>query len=231
MNLEKVFPRKKGVFDLEEYRGKFKGTKNKIVNLTKKQQAAIVGMILGDAYLQPPGARNARLRLEHQAPHKEYLAWKVKLLPQLFQGKFTILERVHPITKKTYHYVRQQSNASPVLGKLRKIFYPNGKKHIPQNLEKWLRDDIAFAIWFYDDGYYYARDKCSYLYLWRVSEAEAKIARDAIQKCFGIASTVLDKKNKGFALYFSRIESEKIKSIVEKYYVPVMAYKIPLVTP
>ena len=188
-------------------------------------------MILGDAYLQPTGEKNARLRLEQQAPHKEYLVWKTRLLQQLFQGKYKILERMHPITKKTYRYVRQQSNASPILGKFRKLFYPEGKKRIPQKLNQLLRDDIAFAIWFYDDGYYYRRDKCSYIYLGRVSIEEAKIAQKAIQQKFGILSRILDKKNKGFALYFSREESKKIKSIVEKYYVPVMAYKIPLVTP
>jgi len=203
----------------------------KKMNLTKKQQSAIIGMILGDAYLQPTGEKNARLRLEQQAPHKEYLVWKAKLLPWFFQGKPTIMERTHPITKKKYQYARWQSNSSPVLGKLRRLFYPNGKKRIPQNLMKLLRDDISFAIWFYDDGYYYKRDKCSYLYLGKISAEEAQIAREAIQRKFGIASKILDKKNKGFALYFSQEESKKIRTIVEKYYVPVMAYKIPLVTP
>ncbi len=198
------------------------------MNLTKQQRAAIIGMILGDAYLQATGAKNARLRLEHKADHKDYLIWKTGLLPSLFQGKPVFLGRTHPKTKATYHYVRQQSNASPVLGKIRKIFYPNGKKTIPNDLERFLRDDIAFAIWFYDDGYYYRRDRCSYLYLGRVSMKEAEIASGAVVERFKISSKVLDKKNKGFALYFSRAESEKIKRILEKHPVPVMAYKIPL---
>ncbi len=185
-------------------------------------------MVLGDGYLQVTGEKNARLRLEHQAPHKEYLKWKASILPNLFQGKPKLFERIHPLTKKTYYYARFQSNTSPILGKLRKIFYPEGKKKIPEGLTKFLRDDIAFAIWFYDDGCYYQRDKCSYLYLGKVSRAEAKIAQKAILKKFDLQSSVLDKKNKGFALYFSKIESEKIKKIVEKYRVPVMAYKIPL---
>lgn len=218
------------VLVLLEYRGKLKWH-NKIVNLTKKQNAAIIGMILGDGYLQPTGEHNARLRLEQKADHKEYLERKAILLPQLFQGKTTMLERVHPLTKKTYRYARQQSNSSPILGKLRKLFYPNGKKHIPENLATLLRDDIALAIWFYDDGYFYPRDKCSYIYLGRVTRLEAEIARSAIKERFGIDNRVLDKKNKGFALYFSREESKKIRSIVEKFRVPVMAYKIPTLTP
>ena len=184
-------------------------------------------MILGDGYLQPTGKNNARLRLEQKASHADYLEWKMKLLPKLFQGGVEFLERIHPITKKTYHYARKQSNATPILGKLREIFYPNGKKQIPINLEKFLRDEIAFAIWFYDDGYYYPRDKCSYIYLGNVSEKEANIASKAVDRKFGIKNKILDKKNKGFVIYFSREESKKIKTIVEKYYVPIMAYKIP----
>ena len=185
-------------------------------------------MILGDGYLQATGKKNARLRLEHKAEHKEYLEWKAKLLGNLFQGKPLVLSRVHPLTKKTYHYVRFQSQASPILGKLKNIFYPKGKKQIPKNLSSFLRDDIALAIWFYDDGYYYPRDKCSYIYLGRVTRLETEFAKKAIEERFGVSCSILDKKIKGFALYFSRVENKKIKSIVEKYRVPVMAYKIPL---
>ena len=184
-------------------------------------------MILGDGYLQKTGAKNARLRLEHRAEHREYLIWKANLLPQLFQGTSTLLDRVHPKTNKMYHYARHQSGASPYLGKLRALFYRDGKKHIPANVEKLLRDDIGFAIWYYDDGYYYKRDHCAYLYLGKVGPIEANIASETIQKKFGLKNTVLDKKNKGFAIYFPQTEKEKIRQIVEKYPVPVMAYKIP----
>ncbi len=197
------------------------------MNLTKKQKSAIVGMILGDGYLQKTGKRNARLRLEHREDHYDYLIWKTKLLPNLFQGKPKFVQRIHPLTKKIYRYVRHQSNSSPYLGKLRRLFYQEGKKIIPENLEKLLRDDISFAIWYYDDGYYYKRDQCFYLYLGKVKRKEADIASLALKKKFDLYSRVLDKKNKGFVLYFPSTEKEKIKKILEKYYLPVMVYKIP----
>lgn len=184
-------------------------------------------MILGDGYLQKTGEKNARLRLEHKAEHYDYLVWKINLLPNFFQGKPKILERIHPITRKIYRYARCQSNASPYLGKIRALFYPNNKRCIPKNLEKWLRDDIAFVIWYYDDGYYYRRDQCCYLYLGRISKKEAEIASAAIKNKFNLLNRILDKKQKGFVIYFSPSEREKIKKIVEKYSVPVMAYKIP----
>ena len=179
-----------------------------------------------DGYLQPTGQKNARLRLEHKADHAQYLTWKARLLPQLFQGKPVFLKRIHPITKKEYSYVRQQSNSSPFLGKLRKLFYPQGKKQIPKNLAKLLKSPIAFAIWYFDDGYYYSRDKCAYIYLGRVSREEAVIASEAIKNCFGLSNRILDKKVKGFALYFSHSELQKLKLLVEKYAPEVMTYKI-----
>lgn len=198
-----------------------------IVIINRVQEAAIIGMILGDAYLQKTGAKNARLRLEHGLRQKEYLIWKAQLLPQLFQGKPTLLNRVHPLTGSTYSYARWQSNASPALGKLRALFYTNGKKLIPKNLAKLLKSEISFAIWFYDDGYYYVRDRSLYLYLGTVSEHEAEIAREALRTNFHLESKVLNKKNKGFCLYFPVSEREKIKNILAKFLVPGMLYKIP----
>jgi hypothetical protein len=196
------------------------------MTINREQQSALVGMILGDAYLQKTGARNARLRLEHRADHKDYLMWKTHLLPQLFQGKATFLERVHPLTRRKYTYVRQQSSASPFLGKLRRMFYGNGKKAIPENLAKLLKDDIGFATWFYDDGYYFARDRAYYLYLGKVTRREAEIARDAFKQNFGLESKILNKQNKGFCLYFPVSERAKILAILQKYLVPVMSYKL-----
>lgn len=197
------------------------------MELTKDEKSALVGMILGDGYLQKTGKKNSRLRLEHSLKQRAYLEWKVRLLPRLFQGKLTVLTRIHPKTHKAYHYVRHQSNSSPVLGKFRQIFYIDGKKQIPNNLEKLLMSSLALVIWYLDDGYYYARDNCMYLYLGRVSRAEAEIAKIALSKRFNLVSRLLDKKEKGFALYFSREEVKKFTQLIKKFVPPEMGYKIP----
>ena len=197
------------------------------MNLTLMQKSAIVGMILGDGFLQKTGSQNARLRLEHRADHKDYLVWKTKLLPNLFHGRPKFMERIHPITKRAYRNVRHQSNSSPILGKFQRLFYQNGKKNIPANLEKLLASDIGLAIWYFDDGYYYPRDKCAYIYLGRVSETEAEIASKVIKRRFGLENRILDKKNKGFVIYFSPDTVFNLKKTVKRYLVPVMAYKLP----
>lgn len=196
------------------------------MRLTNIQKAALVGAILGDGYLQKTGERNARLRFEHSLKQKEYLEWKTELFPKLFQGKLSFLSRVHPKTRRTYEYVRHQSNSSPVLGRFRKIFYPQDRKRIPEDLADWLVHNIALAIWYFDDGYYYPRDHCAYIYLGRVSQPEAQIANHALKNCFDLNSRVLDKGVKGFVLYFPRKEAEKLTSLVKPFVVPSMTYKL-----
>lgn len=196
------------------------------MKLTKKQRAILVGTLLGDAFLQKTGERNARLRLEHGAAQKEYLFWKAGEFPRLFQGKPVFIERTHPLTKRTYQYWRQQSNATPELGKWRKLFYPDGKKHIPAILPELLNQPIALAVWYMDDGYYYPKDHNSYLYLGKVTEEEALVAVRAISKNFGVNARIYDKKQKGFALYFSPDEARKLHTIIRRHTLPLFQYKL-----
>jgi hypothetical protein len=73
-----------------EYRGKSGEIKYKIktmTHLTKRQEAVLLGTILGDGFLQKTGPKNARLRLEHGAKQKEYVVWKGAQFPKLFLAK------------------------------------------------------------------------------------------------------------------------------------------------
>ncbi len=194
-----------------------------MIPLSRDQKSILFGTILGDGYVQKTGAKNARLRLEHGSKQKEYLLWKVTQLSVLFPGKPKDLERIHPITKRKYGYCRHQSRSTPYLGKLRKVFYPDGKKKIPDDLEKYLTP-IALAVWYMDDGYYYQRDKCSYLYLGNVSEEEANVVSLAIQEKFDILSKVLNKK-KGYVIYFPPKETEKLKLLIKGYTISYFDYK------
>jgi len=196
-----------------------------MIFLSKEQKSILFGTILGDGYLQKTGEKNARLRLEHGARQREYLLWKVKKLGELFQGKAKYLERIHPISKKKYSYWRHQSQTNPYLGKLRKIFYPDGKKRIPKELEKYI-SPLMLAVWYMDDGYYYKRDNCSYLYLGNVDIKEAENVSQVLLKKFNISTRVLAKK-KGYAIYFSPKETRKMKDLIKDHILAEFNYKLP----
>ena len=196
------------------------------MRLSKEQRDILVGTVLGDAYLQATGKRNARLRLEQGFKQKDYLLWKTKKLASLFQGKAKYLERKHPLTKKIYRYWRHQSQSTPVLGALRLRFYKNGKKIIPENIERYTTP-LMLAVWYMDDGYYFRRDKTAYLYLGNVSRSEAEKLSEALDNKFDITSKVLAKK-KGFALYFSGIETIKLSNLIKSHVIKSLSYKLPL---
>lgn len=213
-------------FEFLEHRGKSEGNLlHFMLSLSKEQKTILFGIILGDGYLQKTGAKNARLRLEHGKDQKEYLLWKIQRLKKLFQGKPKYLERIHPITKRKYCYWRHQSQSTPYLGKLRSIFYLDGKKKIPEDLEKYLTK-LSLAVWYMDDGYYYLRDRCGYLYLGNVSQKDAETVVQVLLEKFNLATRVKSKK-KGYAIYFSPQETQKLKNLIKGYILPQFNYKLP----
>jgi len=78
------------------------------MSLTKMQREIVIGLLLGDAFMQKTGSRNARLRLEHSAGQKEYIFWKHKVLSNLMQAKPKFIRRYNPHWKKSYNYYRCQ---------------------------------------------------------------------------------------------------------------------------
>ena len=195
--------------------------------MTQKQKDVVIGMILGDAYLQKTGKQNARLRLEHSSDQKEYLEWKVSLLQNYFQTKILFLERTNAIWKKTYHYVRIQSTASPEFGKLQRLFYKESQKIIPKTITTFFKNPLSLAVWFMDDGYYYLRDRIAYLYIPNLDEDGRGYLLDALKNNFKLLP-VLKQKKRGFVLIFSVTETQKLMDIIKKFIIPSMRYKISL---
>jgi LAGLIDADG DNA endonuclease family len=156
------------------------------IGLTARARSVLVGTLLGDGRLQPTGRCRARLRLEHSLDQVDYLLWKADQLSGIAAGRMTCLDRVHPHTRAVYRYVRHQSFASAIYGKMWKIFYPYGKKRIPDVLSKLLTQPLALAVWYMDDGYYFPRERECYLYLGLVSTEEAQTAQAAVADNFAL---------------------------------------------
>jgi hypothetical protein len=199
------------------------------MRLSLREKAIIYGTVLGDGYIQKTGEKNSRLRLEHSFKQKNYLLWKTRELSTLFLGRPKFLSRIHPISGKRYEYARHQSNSSPFLGKLRKVFYPNGRKAIPSDLGKFIRHPLSLAVWYMDDGYYSRKedDKTAYLYLGKVTEREAKTVQKTLEENFSLKTSVVDKKLKGMALRFFAEDSRRLADLIKPYILSEFFYKLP----
>lgn len=195
--------------------------------MTKQQRSVIIGSILGDGFLQRTGKKNARLRFEHSLKQKEYLVWKCQVLAELFQSKPKILKRKNPAYGKTYQYVRAQSYSDAELGEFLRLFYHDCKKVIPDNINKLLKDPLSLAVWFMDDGYYYARDKMAYIYLPKYDQTSMTSLLLALQINFNLFPSLKIKKRGEYVLIFSVKETGKLVRLIQRYLIPSMAYKSP----
>lgn len=193
--------------------------------MNSRKRAILVGMILGDAYLQKTGKKNARLRLEHSEKQKDYLLWKGLQFSEFFQGKPKKLVRFNPVYKKEYGYFRWQSNASPEIGKFRQIFYPNNRKIIPKELSKLLVSPLSLAVWFMDDGYYYGRDKIAYLYIPRYRQEELEILLNTLKSNFSLETKAKVKKRGNLVLVFNVKETQKLLLLIKPFVIPSLSYK------
>lgn len=199
--------------------------------MNKRKKAILLGMILGDAFLQKTGKKNARIRLEHSAKQKDYILWKGSQFPEFFQGKPKRITRFNPIFKKKYTYFRWQSNSSPEIGKYRQKFYRNGKKIIPQELPKLFKESLSLAVWYMDDGYFYRRDKMAYIYLSKFSQKEIEILLKTLKDNFALEAKVKKKKRGNLVLIFNTQETQRLIDLIKDFIIPSMRYKISSLDP
>lgn len=195
--------------------------------VTKRQREILIGILLGDGYLQKTGKRNARLKLEHPEQQREYLFWKYEQLRNLMQDKPQRIERYNPVWKRTYTYYRCQTHSMPLLGRYKRYFYDEqGRKRVPENIAQLLKSPLSLAVWFMDDGHYYPRDGVAYIYLPRYSEEDLKRLVTALEENFGLRPMVVWKK--GYpCLYFPRQETEKLMALIKPWVLPCMKHKTP----
>jgi hypothetical protein len=185
---------------------------------------------MGDGFLQGTGKFNARLRLEHSAKQKDYIFWKYEMLKDLMQSRPKLIKRFNPIWKKSYSYYRCQTHSGPYLGRLKRVFYKDSRKIVPDNIAVLLNSPFSLAIWYMDDGYLYRQDKSAYLYLSCYSKDEILLLGEALEKNFALHPTVKIKKGKYACLCFNVDQTQRLLKIIQPYIIPALKYKL-LLTP
>jgi len=195
-------------------------------SLGKKQKEVLIGLILGDGFLQATGKKNARLRLEHSAKQKSYLDWKVEVFKNFMQSEPKRMDRFHPTWKKTYSYYRCQSQSTPVFGKFKRLFYQGNRKVIPENIQSLLKAPQTLAVWYMDDGSLYHRDRMAEIYLPSYSKEELKKLLEALKINFELEPRVKIKKKKYPVFSFGVEQTQKLLDIIKPYIIPSLEYKI-----
>ncbi len=107
----------------------------------------------------------------------------------------------------------------------KKLFYKNGKKIIPSNINQLLDDELILAVWFMDDGY--NRKDCRGLHLntQSYSIGEQEILQECLRENFNLQVNIHKQSGK-YKLYIPSRESKKFCNLIAQYVISSMRYKL-----
>ena len=212
----KAIPREAGRIT---YSTDIRNLKNKKLN--DCQRAVIAGSILGDGNLSGNWSQtNYRLKVSHSVKQSEYIWWKYEILKDLVLTKPQVYDKTKSVSFRTISHSK--------LTEFYKLFYPTGKKIIPKNIEKLIKNPITIAVWFMDDGNIRkVKEKVYgyYLNTQSFSLSENKILIEALRNNFDVDSMVMKNHGK-YRIYIGAQGKEKFSHILKDSLVASMKYKI-----
>ncbi len=194
--------------------------------LSERQQEILIGTLLGDGHLEQNG-KNVRLRVGHGLPQREYVAWKHQELKDLVRGNIRTARIFNSKRNKYYEHLQFSTLTCSDFTEWRDVFYPHGKKIVPENISDLLITPLSLAVWHMDDGY--KRNDCNALRLntdaFSVSDQNLLIG--CLKNNFGIESK-LHKKDKTFNIYIGGKSAKIFCDLVKPYIIDSLLYKVSL---
>lgn len=201
----------------------------KVISLNDKRiQNIVYGLVLGDGFLSPETKREkfSSLRLKYDDKYFSYVEWLHKELAPL---------GVSPIKIHTgYHQHRFDTQSSTWLGKVRRLFYPNGKKLIPKTIKKLIVDPISVAVWYMDDGNFDFRSKyhCNASFAtYCFSNDDCNVLKEVLLENFGIHTSIHKSTMRGkeyYRLYVLARSTTDFMTLVRPYVLNCFSHKVKL---
>lgn len=210
---------------------KFRSSKSYRDNLKLSdiQKQTLIGVLLGDGYLNKPKLNhNTKLVFDQSnSLHKEYLLHLYEVFESLTNTSPKITNRKPDIrTGKVYNSIRFYTLSLPCLNSYYELFYPNGKKMIPNNIGELLTArGLAYLIM--DDGSksYYGQ---TIIHTRSYTKFEVELLQEAILMNFGLTSRLEEKIKDQWILYIQVKQDTKNKlyNLVRPYMHKSMMYKL-----
>ncbi|MEK7601481.1 MAG: hypothetical protein AAB480_03055 [Patescibacteria group bacterium] len=196
----------------------------KLVPFSSEQLSIVKGSLLGDGCLHtawPGTSKNYVFSKMHSIKQKEYIDWVYEKL-QPFVRK---LPRPYEPTQS----IRLRTISHSALTVLMSVFYRDGKKVLPSEIDEIIADQLALAVWFMDDGNIVRSEgkvKGYHLNTQSFDLAEHRRLIQAFEKSHGIHVNI-EKNNRYYRLAIFRRESrEKFRSLIHAHVLPSMQYKL-----
>ncbi len=195
--------------------------------LSSVQKFVLVGSILGDGTLRmPKEGINANFKTEHGLRQKKYVLWKYNIFKNWVFTPPKISYRYRENTREKYEkswWFRTVSH--PEITEFWKIFYPSGKKIVPPDIDKFFTS-LSLAVWVMDDGNLNKKNLNISTYSFNLDEI--KLLQKLLEHKFGVRSNFYRDRDKGYRMYFSVNDTQKISCMIQSYVIPSMKYKLSI---
>ena len=205
------------------YRNKLGDVRVKNAVITPDLHQMLLGTLLGDAYLAC--YKNAGYRVGHSAYHQIDYSFHIAFMLRDFFSGICLRDVTHQ--KGTSKAVEVWSHHHEALNPYFQMFYPDGKRSIPQEALSQL-DNRGLAYWYMDDGK--LADYGCILCVGDVSDDDLSRMEKALLDRFGIRAhrQYRDKENGIWDLTVLAESRSTFIDRVRPYVIPSMRYKLGL---
>ncbi len=181
------------------------------------QKQVLVGYLLGDGHIETwKNSQVARLRVEQSLKQRVFVDWLFEIFKDFI--------RTGPTVKKTKVYFSTLTSKQFFLYK--QLFYLNGKKIIPNDIENLLTP-ISLAVWFMGDGSVKSKE-CN----GRIINTHGFNENEIIKLCqiltrkFSLQTGIRRQKD-GLQIYISAKSAGVLTKLLTPHLLPYFYYKLP----
>lgn len=194
--------------------------KKTLFRLSADQKSVLVGTLLGDGTMQRRG-RHYRLHVKHSRNQLDLARFKRIIFEPIVEMKIRLFDQ--EVKGKKYEFVEFVTLTHAIFTDYYHLFYPQGKKQVPQTIFSYLTQPLSLAVWLMDDGSaeYAGVSLQTHSFSW----SEVKLLQEVLKMNFSLETTM--KKNKGkYIIYFPKSVLKRLRLLVEPLVLPSFRYKL-----
>lgn len=193
--------------------------------LSELQKEVLAGLLLGDGCIErSKNSLGARLKVDQGIKQIEFVEWLYKIFADFVQTP--------PRIKQTYRNNKRcgevvfNTLTHPCFKSFHDIFYPLGKKVVPESINQFLTQ-TALAVWFMSDGSIKSKE-CKGRILNTQSFKRTDINRliEILRDKFNLNSSIRTQKD-GLQIYISAKSAQILNVLLKDKILPYFYYKLP----
>lgn len=188
----------------------------------------MIGLMLSDGSLERSSSTSgARLCVNFGKKHEEYLNFLYDLYKPYINTNPVSIKVFNKKTDSYNDVLRFKTISLPQLIHYYELFYIDGKKRVPYNIDE-LMTPVVLAHLIMGDGNLKMPDKIIRIYTNSFIKKDVELLASAITNKLGINTKVVHDRNNQYIISISKSELHKVIDHIKDHMHPSMFYKINL---